>query len=384
VIYSEVTPEELLSEFTTPRITGEPWVVRWDKAGDSTAIEELVLKTLPPTVEFHTSGTTGPSKPWLRTREYLWAEAGMLADLLRSRDPQAAMSFVPPSHLYGALSSMLVPARLGIPAWFRPQFAGALPPAEDKRWAVMAIPWIFSLLRRYMAWVDQTEQVTVLHASGMLPSAAGDFLAEAGDGRALVVEVFGATESGGVATRRWGGGDLPPWELFPDVSFASPPSTTDTRPGAEVPLAVRSPRIAFQTADGRSPESWELDDYVEPIDDRRFLFTGRRSRIVNINGRRINLDQVEDALQSVLVCTDLALFPVSDAMIGEHVELLVVLDEGTTLADLDLTAAFKTMTVRPRQVRVVGTIDRSEVGKARRVQPAQSVPAQSSDAGADR
>ncbi|WP_158890405.1 class I adenylate-forming enzyme family protein [Amycolatopsis anabasis] len=375
MIYPEIAPEELLAEgFDAPRITEQPWLVRWDEVdGD---IAEVVLKNLPPTVEFHTSGSTGPSRSWSRTREYLWAEAGMLAGLLRPQRPEAVMAFVHPSHLYGALSSVLVPAQLGVPVWYRPSFAGMMPPKEHSRWVVTAIPWIFSLLRRNIDWVRQMDQISVLHASGMVPSAAGYFLEEA-EGRAQVVEVFGSTESGGVATRNWSSGEPPPWELFSDVSFARPPSEEDGTLGVEVPLAVRSPRIAFQE-DGKPPRSWELDDYVEMLDDRRFRFTGRRSRLVNVNGRRLHLDELEDALRSILDCADLALRPVADDMIGEHVELLVVLKPGTTLADLDLNAAIDRLTVRPRQVHVVDRIDRTEIGKLRRVQ--ESV---TTDAGAD-
>ncbi|MEU4806663.1 class I adenylate-forming enzyme family protein [Actinosynnema sp. NPDC023587] len=358
----ELTPRELLGEgFAAPHVTDAPWVVRWDRVrGD---VGELVLKSLPEVVEFSTSGTTGAPRTWSRTREYLWAEAGMLAGLLAPGRPGAAVSFVPPSHLYGALSSVLVPAHLGVPAWYRPGFAGAMPPVEQDRCAVMAIPWIFSLLLRHLPWVRDREHVGVLHASGMLPSSAADFL-RAADGRGEIVEVFGSTESGGVATRRWTRGEPPDWELFPDVEFAR--STPDT-PDDEVPLAVRSPRIAFQD-DGRAPESWELDDFVEVLDDRRFRFTGRRSRIVNLNGRRLNLDVLEDAARRVLDVADLALQPVADAMIGEHVELLVVPRPGQRLGDLDLSAAIDRMGVRPRRVRDVEHIDRTELGKFRRVQ----------------
>ncbi|KWT63831.1 hypothetical protein ADL21_00225 [Streptomyces albus subsp. albus] len=363
--YSELTPQELLSAgFASPRISDRPWVVRWDAfGGDLRAIEELVLEALPPTVAFKTSGTTGVSQTWNRTKEFLWSEAGMLARLLASRAPEAALSFVHPKHLYGALTSVLVPARLGIPVWYQPQFAGRLPQADThRRWAVMAIPWIVPLLRRHMSWVQSTEQLTVLHASGMIPDAAVDFLAEAGAGRTRIVEVFGATEAGGVATRQWSEGDPPDWSLIDDVSFANP-----FLPGeGEVPLKIRSPRLAFLT-DEATPDSCELDDHVERLDERSFRFTGRRTRLVNINGRRFNLDRLEDLLRPVLDCPDYAVRPVTDPLIGEHVELLVVLKPGTGLGDLDLTSAFARMGVRPRQVRTVDHIDRTEIGKFRRV-----------------
>ncbi|MFE1174105.1 hypothetical protein [Streptomyces sp. NPDC058773] len=371
--YFELTPEQLLSEgFASPRITDEPWVVRWDTfRGDLDAIEELVLGALPSTVAFRTSGTTGAGQTWYRTKAFMWSEAGMLARLLAPRQPEAVLSFVHSQHLYGALTSVLVPARLGIPVWYRPQFTGRLPPVgEHRRWAVMAIPWIFSLLRRHLPWVRSVDQLTVLHASGMIPDAALDFLAEAGADRARIVEVFGATESGGVGTRQWSEGDPPDWSLIDDVSFADPVRAGE----GEVALKIRSPRLAFLT-DGVAPDSCELDDHVERLGDRAFRFTGRRTRLVNVNGRRFNLDRLEDQLAPVLDCVDHALRPVTDPMIGEHIELLVVLEPGTEVADLDLTAAFERIGVRPRRVRAVERIDRTEIGKFRRVQTTETTDA---------
>ncbi|SFX77237.1 acyl-CoA synthetase (plasmid) [Streptomyces atratus] len=371
--YPELTPQELLREgFTSPRITEEPWVVRWDTfRGDLAAIEGLVLDALPPKVAFQTSGTTGASQTWYRSKEFLWSEAGMLARLLAPRRPDAALSFVHPKHLYGALTSVLVPARLGIPVWYRPQFAGQLPPAgEHQRWAVMAIPWIFSLLRRHMSWVHATDRITVLHASGMIPDASADFLTEAGAERARIVEVFGATESGGVATRQWSEGAPPDWNLIDDVSFADPVEPDE----GEVALKIRSPRLAFLNGED-APDSCELDDHVERLGGHAFRFTGRRTRLVNVNGRRLNLDRLEDVLRPVLDCVDHAVRPVTDPMIGEHIELLVVLKPGTELGDLDLNAAFTRMGLRPREVRTVDRIDRTEIGKFRRVQTIETIDA---------
>jgi acyl-coenzyme A synthetase/AMP-(fatty) acid ligase len=369
--YPELTPATLLSlGFTAPEVTESAWSVRWDKADLDPG--ELVLRTLPPTVDFHTSGSTGPSRCWRRVRENVWLEAGMLADFLRPEGPEAVVSFVPPVHLYGALASVLVPAHLGVPAWFRPNFFGAMPAIEQRRIVVVATPWIFSLLLEQMAWVRTMEHITVLHGGAMLPAAAGEFLVEAGADRALIVEVLGSTETGGIATRRWREGEPPPWTLFRDVSFAGPAGTGPA--DGEVPLVVRSPRIAFRP-DGHPPPVWETDDHVQPLDDRTFRFTGRRNRLVKVNGRRINLDEVEHSLRAVLDCDDLAIVPVADRMIGEHIDLLVVLKPGTALADINLSAGIAQLGVRPRRVHVVPRIDRSETGKLRHVQPSPTTDA---------
>ncbi|MER5627796.1 class I adenylate-forming enzyme family protein [Streptosporangium sp. NPDC002544] len=390
--YAELSPAELLSlEFTAPAMTDRAWQVRWDLADRDPG--ELVLGTLPPTIDFHTSGSTGPSRCWRRLRENVWLEAGMLAELIEPEKPEAVVSCVPPTHLYGALASVLIPAHLRLPVWYKPTFYGVMPPIEQRRVVVVATPWIFTLLLQHMKWVREMEHITVLYGGAMLPATAGEFLAEAGPDRALIVEVLGSTEAGGIATRRWREGEPPPWTLFRDVSFVEPESrpelASDPEPAGtngegqngdgspddgEIPLVIRSPRLAFRP-DERPPPLWEADDHVQPLDERTFRFAGRRTRLVKVNGRRINLDEVEHALRAVLDCEDLAVVPVADRMIGEHVDLLVVLKPGTELADLDLSTAFDRIGVRPKRVHEVPRIERSALGKVRHLQTSPTTEA---------
>lgn len=370
----KLEPGELLSlNFGDPEMTERPWHVDWAASGlGPQDVADLVNRSLPPMIDFHTSGSTGPSRCWRRVREKVWHEATMLADFLAPERPEAVVSFVPPMHLYGALTSVLVPGRLGVPAWYRPTIFGAMPVPDCRRIAVVASPWVFTLLLEQLEWVRRFDSVTVLYGSAMLPATAGEFLDRAGAGRASIVEVLGSTEAGGIASRRWRSGAPPPWTLFPDVSFAGPPAD----PGDdEVPLVVSGPRLAFPP-DGEPPALCVTDDFIQPLDERTFRFSGRRTRLVKVNGRRINLDEAEYALRAVLDAADLAVVPVADQMIGEHVDLLVVLKPDTTLADLDLAAAYTRLGVRPRRVRVVPTIDRSELGKLRHVQASPSTDAE--------
>ncbi|MFI6507749.1 long-chain fatty acid--CoA ligase [Streptosporangium sp. NPDC050855] len=415
-VYTEVSPQELLgSGFAAPRINDDPWLVRWDLLGPGTDVDAFVLDRLAETVDLETSGSTGPSRCWRRTREQMWAEAGLLAALVERDRPQALLSFAPPKHVYGALASVLVPARLRLPAWYRPRYFGAMPAPQDRRWAIVAVPWTFSILRRHSSWVGGTEHLSVLHSTATLPLAAESLVEETGRERIRVVEVFGSTEAGGIASRTWGP-DRPPWELFEDVEFApraetpaethaetpaeipagsdgasagAPGDVTtgapdgdidgdiDGAPGEETPLVVRSPRLAFRP--GEAPaDVWRTDDYVRRLDARRFRFDGRRDRLVKINGRRVDLDRLEESVRSVLRCADLAFLPVTDAFSGENFDLLVVPEGEGALSVTEVRAAVGRFDARPRQVRLVDRIDRSDTGKLRRLQRPSL-----SDAGAD-
>ncbi|WP_017611501.1 AMP-binding protein [Nocardiopsis xinjiangensis] len=366
--YIDMEPAKLLSlEFSSPEVADTAWHTRWDSLEDP---EDLALSLLPPCVDFSTSGTTGPSQRWRRRRSKVWAEAGMLADLVRPQYPEAVVSFVPTLHLYGALTSVLLPAHLRLPTWYKSGFFGTMPDLGSARRAVVvATPWIFRLLLENLDWVRSLDQVTVLYGGAMIPDTANEFLREAGPERARIVEVLGSTEAGGIATRQWSTGEPPEWTLFPDVEFTESVtnSVSNGTESGELSLSVTSPRLAFR--EGEEPlESVTLDDFILPLGPRSFTFTGRSSRIVKVNGRRINLDEVENSLHSALDCEDLAFLPVTDSMIGEHIDMYVVLGSDQNLKEVGLEKAFARLGVRPRKVHTVPRINRSSLNKVRPVQ----------------
>lgn len=358
--YERFSPEQVLTaDLGAPEWTERPWTVRWD--GSTESPEELVHRTLSDVVDFHTSGSTGDSRTWRRDRDQLWAEACLISDMLAADRPEAVLSFAPPRHIYGMIATVLVPARLGIPVWYRPQFAPMPEDVPHRRWAVMAIPWTFRLLRQRLPWARRMRRLSIVHSTAMLPTAAGELLNELGD-TASLLELFGSTETGAVATRRWGEGDRL-WRLCPDVELLRP------RPGdeEEAPLAVRSPRLAY-SAENKAMTEWQMDDYVRALDERTIEMTNRRGRLVKVNGRRFDLDLLEERVRSVVSCADAACVPVIDPVIGEHFDLLLVPALGESSEDIDLTALRSGLPCRPRRVMAVDRIDRSETGKLRRLQ----------------
>lgn len=363
--YQKLTPKELLAlGNAAAEASNSSWYVNWDLSDEGGTAERLVLDTLPPVLDFHTSGSTGPSRCWRRTRETAWLEAGMLAEFVGGGTPSApgaVVAFAPPLHVYGALATFLMPARLGVPVWYRKEYVGAMPETGQRHAVVVATPWIFSLLLRHLDWVRSFEHLTVLYSSAMLPQDAHTLLERADPGRVTLVELLGSTETGGIATRRRQAGESPVWTLFPDVTRVDGAAPGDD--GA-VPLVVRSPRLGHRPGEAQ-PAEWHTGDLVEPLDARTFRLVGRIGRLVKVNGRRVNLDEAEHRLRARLHCADLALVPVSDRMIGEHVDLYVVPATGTRPDELDLSPVVALLGARPRRVHVVTAISRSELGKLR-------------------
>ncbi|MFE1149933.1 hypothetical protein ACWHAO_08345 [Streptomyces albidoflavus] len=378
--FTELDPGRLIaSGHGAAAVNDTAWHVRWDAVGSFAAREKLVLDALPAELDFHTSGSTGPARSWLRGREDAWGEAGLLAGFLREAapgPPGAVVAFAPPLHVYGALATLLVPARLGVPVWYRKTFVGRMPETGQRHAVVVATPWIFSLLLRHLDWVRGLEHLTVLYSSAMLPGDARTLLEAAGEGRVTLVELLGSTETGGIATRVWRGTRPPAWRLFPDVTFAPPSRETPEGPDTAVPLVIHSPRLARRPGED-TPAQWPTGDLVEPLDDRTFHLIGRVGRLVKVNGRRINLDEMEHLLRAHVDCDDLALAAVSDRMTGEQVDLYVVPRAGAERS-ADLSPVPALLGVRPRKVHTVTALDRSATGKLRHLPPPSSKPGRAS------
>lgn len=359
-MYLDLAAQPFLDRaFTTPD-PGSGWRVTWP-AGSGAA--ELVEAVVPAELCFETSGSTGAPTRWWRDRAGLWREAGILADLTREIEPRQVVAFAPAIHIWGALASVLVPARLGAPVWYRTTMMGALPPLEDESVVVIANPWVFQILQRHLPWVRRQRRLRILHSSAMLPAAAGDLLHAAGQ-HVDLVEVYGSTETGGLATRRWSPGPDPAWTLLDDVTFAGDAA----RGGDDVRLAVTHPRLAHLSGEP-VPASSVTDDRVRVLGERTFELLGRRTRLVKVNGRRVNLDHVEDQLRRVVACRDLAAVPVADPIVGEHVEVLVVAATAGVPPRPDRDLLRRVIGFVPRRFTVVESIDRSPTGKLRHVRP---------------
>jgi acyl-CoA synthetase (AMP-forming)/AMP-acid ligase II len=94
------------------------------------------------------------------------------------------------------------------------------------------------------------------------------------------IEVFGSTETGGIAWRRGDGGRAP-WQPLPGVEWRVQDGLLD----------VRSPHLPSAT------EWWSTSDRAHDAGDGRFELLGRADRIVKLEERRISLDAIQSRLQ---------------------------------------------------------------------------------------
>ncbi|KAA2285947.1 AMP-binding protein [Arenimonas fontis] len=105
------------------------------------------------------------------------------------------------------------------------------------------------------------------------------------------IEVYGSTETGGIAWRR-GGGPLLPWQPLPGVQVR----VEDGR------LAIRSAHLA--------EDAWyRSQDRARPGPEGSFELLGRADRILKIEERRISLDAIERRLAASPLLSELKVLP---------------------------------------------------------------------------
>jgi acyl-coenzyme A synthetase/AMP-(fatty) acid ligase/3-hydroxymyristoyl/3-hydroxydecanoyl-(acyl carrier protein) dehydratase len=95
------------------------------------------------------------------------------------------------------------------------------------------------------------------------------------------IEVYGSTETGGIACRQQRSGCSTPWQPLPEVSCKIEGGL----------LSVQSDRLP-------NPQDWFLTcDRADPEGETGFHLLGRSDRIIKILEKRVSLDQMEAALR---------------------------------------------------------------------------------------
>jgi acyl-coenzyme A synthetase/AMP-(fatty) acid ligase len=260
---------------------------------------------------FATSGSTGEPVVWLRSRDQVEYEAGLLATACGAEDADGVVCFAPPTHLYGHLMGIALPRQLGLPGRLvrltqplRWAFAGL------RRPVVAAMPGAVAALTHSLPTLRRLDRLVLVHGSSVLTPATVRLLAELGR-RARLVDLFGSTETGLVATRH--AADAV-WSPAPDVTLH-----TEVGTGR---LVVASPRIAHRPGTPAQTEA-VLEDVVTLHPDGTFRWVGRASRLLKVNGRRVYLDQVEATLRAAVPDAVTRCEPDRDPQRGEWFDVVV-------------------------------------------------------------
>ena len=242
-----------------------------------------------------TSGSTGAPvahrKNWGGLVRSVRAEAARLG-LLDGRR-HSIVATVAPQHMYGFESSVLIALQSGAALSAAHPFYPA-----DICTALAAVPRPCMLvttpvhLRVLLAsGLDLPSPDLVLSATAPLPPQLA--LATEARLQAPVLEIYGCTETGQIASRRTT--ESAQWTLFPEITLS----------------AAQDDRV--WASGGHIEQAMPMADELELLSAECFLLHGRTADLVNIAGKRSSLDYLSFQLNAVPGVLDGAYFMPDDA-----------------------------------------------------------------------
>ncbi|RAS38080.1 AMP-binding protein [Paraburkholderia bryophila] len=277
----------------------------------------------------YTSGSSGTPKPIRKTLAQFNAEVHTLERQWGALVGDATMlASVPHHHIYGLLFRVLWPLAAGRafdraislePLHLQQQIdqAGATvvvsTPAQLSRWP--ALPGFAALTPAPRAFFSSGGPLA-LEAAQEYASAYG----------AAPLEIYGSTETGGIAWRRQDQTDA--WQ---------PVAGIEVRRDEDGALNVRSPHLDHR--------GWHrTDDQIALDADGRFRLQGRLDRVLKLDGKRVSLPELEARLARHPYVAQAALVPLEGAT-RKRVGAVVALTEAGSeaLRDEGRVALAKTL-----------------------------------------
>lgn len=249
-----------------------------------------------------TSGSTGTPQPhpktWGALVNSVQAEAARLGLLHDTRC--TLVGTVPPQHMYGFESTVLMAWHSGnalshAQPFYPADICQALAAVPTPRVLVSSPVHLRALLD---AGVALPEIARVVSATAPLSAQ----LAQDVEARcnAPLMEIYGSTETGLIATRR--PTQTAEWQLLPGIK-----------------LVVEGDRV--RACGGHIETLIAMSDMIEPITDEYFLLHGRMADLVNIAGKRHSLASLNHLLNSIPGVVDGA-FYMPDETSPDHVTRL--------------------------------------------------------------
>lgn len=243
--------------------------------GDWVDVAAAGLERFSERLTFRTSGSTGLPKPCPHPLATLLQETTHLASLFPGR--RRLLCAVPSHHIYGFLFGVLLPPALGLsdagvldvrgrtPAWLlRCAEPGDLVVAYPEFWGAVA--------RSFAAMAPDVVGVT---STAPCPDEVAAKVVV--DGLTRLVQVYGASETGGIAARDGVG---QPYTLFPHWR-----------------LGAGDPRCLLRTLPGGGEEAFQAQDLLVPVDERRVHIAGRQDQAVQVGGINVFPQRVREVLR---------------------------------------------------------------------------------------
>ncbi|GGA74668.1 AMP-binding protein [Arenimonas soli] len=310
---------ERLATQASLRLGDLPGALSADAPGDPATLTALDPASC--RLVLYTSGSTGEPSAISKSLEQLDREVEALESAFGPRLGKAQVQgTVSHQHIYGLLFRVLWPLSSG--RTFAPRrlaFNEQLTALGKTPVALVASPAHLKRLPANQDWSGLAGGLRAVFSSGgpLPPDAALEVRRLWGQ---AAIEVFGSTETGGVAWRA-PGGEQAPWQALPGVRWRIEQGR----------LHLQSPHLGH--------DHWlATQDRAEASPLGGFVLLGRADRIVKIEERRVSLEAIEAALIDASWVTEARVVPLP----GHRILLgaaIVPSHEGQALLDAEGRAA---------------------------------------------
>jgi len=277
---------------------------------------------------FFTSGTTGTPTGTIKTNENIQSELDALYAIFKPYNFERIIVTTPLIHIYGFLSGVMLPSMLGCEVVVKEEYwpYDLFDLYEGKKSLVVTTPVFIKALLKLKTEADLSH-VTFLSSTGLLDNEEVQKFERRFNSN--VVQLFGSTETGGIAFKA---STSEIWKPLEGVDIA-----TDNEGIMEVTSPFISEYLLVDTIQKQS-STFKTSDMIELKEDG-FKLLGRLSEIIKVSGKRISITEIENLIEKELGAKDalIKLKRDSSKLKDEKLDIYVVSKkamDGHTIADL--------------------------------------------------
>lgn len=300
-----------------------------------------------------TGGSTGSPRIWSKTAENLLGEGFFIAAHYGIGAGDRILATVPVCHIYGLLYGVVLPLVSGASVCAHtPVFPEEMAKTVEETAATVFI----SVPAHYHALAASDKRLApcalrlAFSSAGMLDER--DALAFAQANRLGIIEVFGSTETGGLATRNRFRGERE-FTMLPGL---------DWQAGADERLMVRSAFLSPELP--RDEAGWfHTADRIQPTSGPQFRMLGRADMVVKVGGQRVDMDAVKRLLLAQAGVQDAFVAALPES--GSRENRIVAAVAGTASPEALRQALARRLEpyALPRLIRVLGALPMRANGK---------------------
>ena len=290
-----------------------------------------------------TSGSSGKPKALYKTWGMLTGAAKMLIDRLAINTQSTLVATVPPQHMYGLETSIMMTLMSGCKLYNGETF---YPQDIQKAFASVHQGVLISTPVHLAAILAAKPPITsiqkVISATAPLAFKLCEQIEELFNTN--IEEIYGFSEAGSIATRR--SRQTEAWHLLSGLQ-----------------ITQQNQQYSLSAAYLSKPE--RCHDLIEPIDSEHFLLKGRSEDIIDIAGKRTSLIELNQKLQTIDGIDDAVVFLPSNQKTVKRPAAVIVSQRDKRSIKRDLSEILDAIFI-PRPIVIVEKIERNATGKVQK------------------